>query len=316
MTTWFNIQLMGHGDDGPKADLSILAPGSSTVVIGRYLTFENGSSPDDLSAWSIDDTILSRKQVRIVLPDAADGVRVATQLGKKSSFVQLNPHVHGPGDPEPLVKDEPTPVPTDGIIWLRREGSDGGFKHPIMIVAADAPPGAPAAAASTQAASSSSVDAPATAPAPPGEWQVWLAGKFKPYEEAAVQKALETGLFTQGKAKVKVTVRNAQYWIHDLGGGKYQQVLVSDSTKTRDVRRVAPDPPPPEIPMGQRVKSTEEELCAICLDGPRSHAFVPCGHRALCSRCNSDSGLVAALQAGSGCPICRAGFERVIRVFV
>ena len=153
-------------------------------------------------------------------------------------------------------------------------------------------------------------------PPAPGEWQVWLAGTFKPYEESAVQKALETGLFTHGKAKVKVTVRNAQYWIHDLGGGKYQQVLVSDSTKTRDVRRVAPDPPPPEIPMGQRVKSTEEELCAICLDGPRSHAFVPCGHRALCSRCNSDSGLVAALQAGSGCPICRAGFERVIRVFV
>ena len=53
------------------------------------------------------------------------------------------------------------------------------------------------------------------------------------------------------------------------------------------------------------------EPCSICLDGPRTHAFVPCGHRSLCQRCSE----TRLGSLGAMCPMCRAPFESVIRVY-
>eukprot|EP01083_Nonionella_stella_P085718 237760_1 len=41
----------------------------------------------------------------------------------------------------------------------------------------------------------------------------------------------------------------------------------------------------------------DESVCCICLDRPKSHAFVPCGHLSVCDECATKSSL--------DCPICR-----------
>eukprot|EP00930_Biecheleria_cincta_P011559 TRINITY_DN11448_c0_g1_i1.p1 TRINITY_DN11448_c0_g1~~TRINITY_DN11448_c0_g1_i1.p1 ORF type:complete len:350 (-),score=43.42 TRINITY_DN11448_c0_g1_i1:175-1224(-) len=51
--------------------------------------------------------------------------------------------------------------------------------------------------------------------------------------------------------------------------------------------------------------------CVICLASPQTHAFVPCGHRCVCSEC----GEVTMELLGAACPICRAEAERVLQIF-
>ena len=80
--------------------------------------------------------------------------------------------------------------------------------------------------------------------AEPAVWQVRLGGQFKPYEDSSVQKALEEALHHKGADACEVSVRGQKYRVKSLGGDEYQQVLLSDTTKTRDVRRVAPNTPP------------------------------------------------------------------------
>ena len=59
-----------------------------------------------------------------------------------------------------------------------------------------------------------------------------------------------------------------------------------------------------------RGAATAEEPCSICMDGVRTHAFVPCGHKALCQSCCE-----TRLGGLTACPLCRAGFQQVIRVY-
>lgn len=51
-----------------------------------------------------------------------------------------------------------------------------------------------------------------------------------------------------------------------------------------------------------------EEMCAICMEHPRDHIFVPCGHLCICQHC------VARLKARP-CPVCRKQPDTIIRVF-
>lgn len=153
-------------------------------------------------------------------------------------------------------------------------------------------------------------------------WEVRLEGVFQPYSSddvAAIERAYSNGDESVGVRDGRNEVRLKPLpFVQRARSGH-------PPCKEREVRRrrvLAAQPAPANLPMGQRVQSsvipmgqrvlaTEEELCAICLDGARTHAFVPCGHRALCSRC-SETNRLASLE---GCPICRARFERVLRVF-
>ena len=52
----------------------------------------------------------------------------------------------------------------------------------------------------------------------------------------------------------------------------------------------------------------ESRLCVVCMEAPRSHACVPCGHRCLCSSAACTSRLTR-------CPLCRMEVERVMKVW-
>lgn len=58
---------------------------------------------------------------------------------------------------------------------------------------------------------------------------------------------------------------------------------------------------------------TEEVDCVICMDNPRTHAFVPCGHLCLCETC---VGTVCQEHAPPlQCPLCKAGSTQLIQIY-
>ena len=65
-----------------------------------------------------------------------------------------------------------------------------------------------------------------------------------------------------------------------------------------------PPPPPPES------DPEDEKLCSICMEGEKTHACLPCGHRCLCAACAEPS---LKLET---CPICRVPVLMRARIFV
>jgi len=61
----------------------------------------------------------------------------------------------------------------------------------------------------------------------------------------------------------------------------------------------------PQIPVG-------EQPCVVCLIAPKTHAFVPCGHRCVCASCGSD----LCRESRASCPVCRAPAQQLLRVFL
>jgi hypothetical protein len=56
---------------------------------------------------------------------------------------------------------------------------------------------------------------------------------------------------------------------------------------------------------------SDAHACAVCLDNPRSVAFLPCGHVVVCEKCAED------LEARhSDCIVCRTAIERHLRVYL
>ena len=51
--------------------------------------------------------------------------------------------------------------------------------------------------------------------------------------------------------------------------------------------------------------------CAICLDAPRTHVFVPCGHMCACQECSSK-----VIRKQRKCPICKQNSTQAIQVFI
>lgn len=58
----------------------------------------------------------------------------------------------------------------------------------------------------------------------------------------------------------------------------------------------------------------DERLCVVCLAAPKSHAFVPCGHRCTCGSCARGL-LKAAGRGAASCPICRTTVREAIQIF-
>merc|ERR1712194_865604 len=48
--------------------------------------------------------------------------------------------------------------------------------------------------------------------------------------------------------------------------------------------------------------------CVICMDGERTHAYIPCGHKVVCERCSLQIDI-------SVCAVCRTPAQACIRIF-
>ena len=81
-----------------------------------------------------------------------------------------------------------------------------------------------------------------------------------------------------------------------------------------------PLPPPPAAPShgpaaddcadADSTRGRRARECIVCMDGTRTHAFMPCGHWCACGQC------AAVLHAaGTGCPMCRRGIASVARIY-
>ena len=55
--------------------------------------------------------------------------------------------------------------------------------------------------------------------------------------------------------------------------------------------------------------AAEADLCVICLDAPKTHLLVPCGHRCVCEKC-------APQLMGGPCPVCREPCREMVKVFL
>lgn len=57
-------------------------------------------------------------------------------------------------------------------------------------------------------------------------------------------------------------------------------------------------------------------VCIICLQHPRSHAFVPCGHMCLCDHCSSRSPYSEGFSRNVlSCPICRESSSAIMKIY-
>jgi hypothetical protein len=65
-------------------------------------------------------------------------------------------------------------------------------------------------------------------------------------------------------------------------------------------------------PAPQPAADADETLCVLCLDAPKDHIIVPCGHQCVCGACAEK--LKKARSAL--CPFCRAPINATFKVFV
>mmetsp|Transcript_46164 Transcript_46164/g.147463 ORF Transcript_46164/g.147463 Transcript_46164/m.147463 type:complete len:629 (-) Transcript_46164:86-1972(-) len=86
----------------------------------------------------------------------------------------------------------------------------------------------------------------------------------------------------------------------DADGGDGPQASEGDEAEAAG--RASPTPP--------AVGEQEPSECCVCLDRPKSHAMLPCGHLCACMEC------AAQLSAqGQSCPVCRQRVERTVQIY-
>ena len=77
--------------------------------------------------------------------------------------------------------------------------------------------------------------------------------------------------------------------------------------------------PPPKrrvLVSNRRLAALRAKKCAICLQGKRTIAFVPCGHVACCEPCaQALADAAAARDEDFLCPICREYCENAQRLY-
>jgi hypothetical protein len=57
----------------------------------------------------------------------------------------------------------------------------------------------------------------------------------------------------------------------------------------------------------------EEALCVLCLDAPKDHIIIPCGHQCVCGACAEK---LKRVKRNPACPICREPINATFKVFV
>uniref|UniRef100_A0A7S3BQJ8 RING-type domain-containing protein n=1 Tax=Haptolina ericina TaxID=156174 RepID=A0A7S3BQJ8_9EUKA len=71
---------------------------------------------------------------------------------------------------------------------------------------------------------------------------------------------------------------------------------------------------PPSSTSTSAMVSADEDLCVVCLEEPRTHAFVSCMHKCVCGSCVED--MTAWVDGGAmHCPLCREVSPNVSMVF-
>lgn len=62
-------------------------------------------------------------------------------------------------------------------------------------------------------------------------------------------------------------------------------------------------------------RATQDSVCVVCLESPRSHAFIPCGHRCVCQGCVRRMRTRLSSSAYR-CPICRRHATDIIKIYL
>jgi len=96
--------------------------------------------------------------------------------------------------------------------------------------------------------------------------------------------------------------------------GEAAHVVISDSKPI-----VTPDSKHVQVPPNNKEKvqekqqgqpdDSENKLCIICWEAPKTHLFVPCGHYSTCEKCGK-------AFSNNTCPVCRTHVRFVQRVFI
>ena len=63
---------------------------------------------------------------------------------------------------------------------------------------------------------------------------------------------------------------------------------------------------------GTPLSTDEQTLCVVCMDAPKTHAIVPCGHVCICEGCAEK---LLAPQAPLVCPMCREHATMVMKLY-
>jgi hypothetical protein len=58
------------------------------------------------------------------------------------------------------------------------------------------------------------------------------------------------------------------------------------------------------------VDNDKKNVCVVCLENKKTHAFNPCGHMCVCETCADE-----IIQRGSNCPMCRADITSLLKIF-
>jgi hypothetical protein len=64
-------------------------------------------------------------------------------------------------------------------------------------------------------------------------------------------------------------------------------------------------------PSGDAAELEASHECVICMDQPKSHIIVPCGHQCVCQACAE-----RLTEEGETCPICRVAVTMIMAVYL
>jgi hypothetical protein len=67
------------------------------------------------------------------------------------------------------------------------------------------------------------------------------------------------------------------------------------------------------VPPAAPAPHPEEALCVLCLDAPKDHIIIPCGHQCVCGPCAEK---LKRVKRNPACPICREPINATFKVFV
>ena len=84
-------------------------------------------------------------------------------------------------------------------------------------------------------------------------------------------------------------------------------------TETAKAEQGAGASPPAVAPRQAGFESLEDhDQWVVCLNGKKTHAMIPCGHKCACAACGQ---LIMAAGKGGSCPICRQDVLMVTGIF-